>query len=231
MSILTIASSKGGPGKTTVCMLLAGRLAQEGLKVAAVDADPAQAFVRWATRTYEGVPLLAAEAEADEARLAHLIHAWNQNADVVLVDTAGFGNRAANVAMTGADAVLIPALSGEADVTEAENTVRLVGGLAQAARRDIPARVLLNRVKRTQLARHAQREIEAAGLPMLTSTLSDLVAYGEMTFSGRVPEQGIAGDEVTRLLAELRALGWVDRLQDVTQARGNADESTTENAG
>jgi len=93
--------------------------------------------------------------------------------------------------------------------------------------------VLLNRVKRTQLARHAQREIASAGLPLLTSTLSDLVAYGEMTFSGRVPEQGAACDEVTRVLAELRAIGWLDgdRLQDVTQARGKADESATKNAG
>ena len=66
---------------------------------------------------------------------------------------------------------------------------------------------------------------------MLTSTLSDLVAYGEMTFSGRVPDQGVAGEEVTRLLAELRALGWIDGLHDVTLARGNADESATENTG
>lgn len=92
--------------------------------------------------------------------------------------------------------------------------------------------MLLNRVKRTQLARHVLREIEAAGLPMLASTLGDLVAYGEMTFSGRVPADGLAGEEVTRLLAELRALGWVEILHDVTQARGNADyEGATEDAG
>jgi chromosome partitioning protein len=231
MSILTIASSKGGPGKTTVAMLLAGRLTHEGLKVAALDADPTRAFMRWATHAYEGAAFLAVEAETDEARLAHLIDAKSRVADVVLVDTAGFGNRAANVAMTSADAVLIPALPGEADVTEAENTVRLVEGLARAARRDIPARVLLNRVKRTQLSRHALREIETAGLPMLTSTLGDLVAYGEMTFSGRVPDHGAAGEEITRLLAELRALGWIDGLHDVTQSRGNADhEGATENA-
>ena len=114
MGILTIASSKGGPGKTAVCMVLAGRLAHEGLKVAAVDADPARAFLRWATQTYEGSPLSAVEAEADEARLAHLIHALRQTTDVVLVDTAGFGNRAATVAMTSADAVLIPAVFGSA---------------------------------------------------------------------------------------------------------------------
>lgn len=34
-------------------------------------------------------------------------------------------------------------------------------------------------MKRTQLARHAAREIENAALPMLAATLGDLVAYGE----------------------------------------------------
>jgi hypothetical protein len=123
--------------------------------------------------------------------------------------------RIAHEILGRADAVLIPTLSGEADITDAEKTVRLAEGLARAARRDIPARVLLNRVKRTQLARHAAREIEAAGLPLLTTTLSDLVAYGEMSFSGRIPDLGLAGDEVSRLVAELRALGWISTRQDV----------------
>ena len=206
MPVLTIASSKGGPGKTTVAMLLAGRLAAGGLKLSALDADPTKALSRWAANTYEG-PAFAVHAEADETRLAHLIDAESRSADLVLVDTAGFGNRAATVAMTSADAVLVPCLSGEADLHEAESTVRLVDGLARAARRDIPARVLLNRIKRTQLARHAARE--AAGLPLLTSTLSDLVAFGEVSFSGQAPTQGSAGEELSRLLAELRLLGWI----------------------
>jgi chromosome partitioning protein len=195
-------------------MLLAGRLAAEGVKVVALDADPTMALSRWARNTYEG-PTFLALAETDEARLAHLIDAENRTADLVLVDTAGFNNRAAAVAMTSADAVLIPTLSGEADITEAEKTVRLAEGLARAARRDIPARVLLNRVKRTQLARHAAREIERAALPLLTAALGDLVAYGEMTFSGRIPDQGAAGEELTRLIAELRAIGWIPERQAV----------------
>jgi chromosome partitioning protein len=145
VSVLTIASSKGGPGKTTLAMLLAGRLAADRLKVVALDAYPAGALARGAQNTYEG-PAFATFAEIDEARLAHLVDAEN-GADLVVVDTAGFGNRAAAVAMTGADAVLIPTLSGEADITEAEKTVLLAEGLARAARRGIPARVLLNRVK------------------------------------------------------------------------------------
>jgi hypothetical protein len=127
--VLTIASSKDGPGKTTVAMLIAGRLAAEGIKVVALDADPTMALSRWAQNAYEG-PAFGARAETDEAQLAHLIDAENR-----------------------ADAVLIPTLSGEADIRE---------------------------------------------------------------FSGRVPDQGPAGEELTRLVAELRTIGWIPEYQDVS---------------
>ena len=213
MPVLTIASSKGGPGKTTVAMLLAGSLADEGLRVVALDADPTQAFARWAANTYEG-SAFESHAEADETRLAHLIDQTAANADVVIVDTAGFGNRAAAVAMTSADGVLVPALSGEADVTEAEKTIRLAEGLARAARREIPTAVLLNRVRRTQLARHAAQEVETARLPRLETSLSDLVAYGELSYSGRIPTTGTAATEIAALIAELRARGWLPQATE-----------------
>ncbi|MBE7157427.1 MAG: ParA family protein [Rhodospirillales bacterium] len=207
MSVLTVASSKGGPGKTLLCQVLAGSLAGS-CKVVVLDADPTKAFSRWAGSVYEG-PSFECVAEADETRLAHLIAAKADAADVVLVDTAGFGNRAATVAMTSADAVLVPTLAGEADINEAEATVLLVEGLARAARRDIPARVVLNRTKRTSLARHAETEIASAKLPRLKAALSDLVAFGELSYSGRVPASGTAGAEITALAAELRELQWL----------------------
>jgi chromosome partitioning protein len=89
---------KGGPGKTTVCQVLAAALASE-LCVVALDADPTQALSRWANNTYEG-PSFEMIAEPDETRLAHLIAAKAETCELVLVDTAGFGNRAATVAMT-----------------------------------------------------------------------------------------------------------------------------------
>jgi chromosome partitioning protein len=208
MTVLTIASSKGGPGKSTVAMVLAGSLAAEGFEVIVFDADPTQAFSRWAANAYEGPPFQTF-AEADETRLAHLISQRAEDADLAIVDTAGFGNRAAAVAMTSADAILVPALSGEADITEAEKTIRLAEGLARAARREIPALILLNKQRRTQLARHAANEIANADLPRLKATLSDLVAFGELSYSGKIPASGTAAPEIVALITELRSLGWV----------------------
>ena len=207
MSVLTVASSKGGPGKSTICELLAGALASS-CELVVLDADPTQALSRWASGAYEG-PAFRAIAEPDETRLAHLIAEHSEAADLVLVDTAGFGNRAATVAMTSADAVLVPTLAGEADITEAEKTVRLVEGLARAARRDIPTRVLFNRVRRTTLSKHADTELTRAKLKRLDASLSDLVAFGELSYSGRIPTGGPAGSELGALVSELQSLGWV----------------------
>jgi Mrp family chromosome partitioning ATPase len=50
MTILTIASSKGGPGKTTMAELIVGTLASQGINVIALDADPTGGLSRWAAR-------------------------------------------------------------------------------------------------------------------------------------------------------------------------------------
>jgi chromosome partitioning protein len=223
MTVLTIASSKGGPGKTTVAQVIAGRAAAE-MSVVVLDADPTQAFSRWAANAYEGAAF-ETHAEPDETRLAHLIAAKAELVDLVLVDTAGFGNRAATVAMTSADAVLVPVGAGEADINEAEKTVRLVEGLARAARREIPARIILNRTKRTALTRHAAKEMATAGLPRLGAELADRVAYGELSFSGRIPTTGPAAAEISALVAELQGLGWIPRRKAVKLSARKGEKS------
>src|SRR3954447_8120646 len=207
--VLSVASTKGGAGKTTIVMALAGTLAAEGLDVAVVDADPNRAYISWAEAVYEG-PALRVRAEADETRLAEAIDELAAAADLVIVDTAGFGNRAALLAIAAADAVLVPCTPSRADVEQAAKTLELVAGAARAARRPIPARVVPSRVKyATTVAKHTVAELDAAALPRTAAGIGDRVAFAEMTFSGRVPASGDAGREITELVTELRQLGWV----------------------
>ena len=207
--ILTLASSKGGVGKTTVTRLLAGRMAADGARVTVLDADPNAGMTAWVREIHEGSTINVV-AETSETRVAELLGELDQAADLVLVDTAGFGNLAASVAMTGADAVLVPTGPGRDDLLEAARTVERCRALARAARRDVPTRVLVNRVQRTtSLGRHVTSEIENLNLPRLQAVLSQSVNYGEIGYSGRLPTSQPAAREIEILVAELRSLGWL----------------------
>ena len=211
MPVLTIASRKGGCGKTTIATSIAAALAAEGVSVALLDADPNASAYRWATTTYAGTRRLVAHAEPDKDRLADLLPALAEQHTVLIADTAGFGNQAATLCMLGADAILVPVTPGEADVVEAGRTTGFIEGLARSARRPLPARVLANRVRRTTtLSRHMLAQLETLGLPRMQTVLSEAVGYGELGFSGIAPAAGTtAADEIAELLAELRMLHWI----------------------
>lgn len=209
MPVLTIASRKGGCGKTTIATALSAALAAEGIDVGLLDADPNGGAHRWATQTYGG-PALAAYAEPDKDRLADLLPQLADKHAVLIADTAGFGNQAATLCMVGADAVLVPVSPGEGDVIEAQRTVSFVQGLGRSARRELPARVIANRLRRTTtLTRHTLAQLAALDLPCLQSGLSESVGFGEIGFSGTLPTSGTAAEEIAALLAELRELGWL----------------------
>jgi chromosome partitioning protein len=193
-------------------MALAGTLAADGLRVAVVDADPNRAYTSWANEAYEGSKV-DVRAEADEARLADAIDDLAPISDLVLIDTAGFGNRAALLAIAAADAVLVPCTPSRADIEQAAKTLQLIEGAARAARRPIPARVVPSRIKAsTAVSKHSLAELDASELPRTIAALGDRVAFAEMTFSGRVPiVTSEAGQEIAILIAELRTLGWLPK--------------------
>jgi chromosome partitioning protein len=57
------------------------------------------------------------------------------------------------------------------------------------------------------LSRHVLAELDKLELPRLQTVMSEAVAYGEIGFSGAVPKEGTAVEEIAALVAELRAAG------------------------
>ena len=54
--IIAVCNQKGGSGKTTISMQLAGALARRGGKARVVDADPQGAATRWAAPAEDAEP-------------------------------------------------------------------------------------------------------------------------------------------------------------------------------
>jgi chromosome partitioning protein len=70
--------------------------------------------------------------------------------------------------------------------------------------------VIANRIRRgTTLSRHLLAQIDALELPRLETTMSEAVAYGELSFALALPTVGLAAQEIAALLAELRGLQWL----------------------
>ena len=91
-SIFAIANPKGGSGKTTAAIILAGEFAKQGYSTAIVDADPQGSSYQWYASSVarglspDGVDLVRA---SDEKALAQAIDRLDAY-DVVVVDTPGY---------------------------------------------------------------------------------------------------------------------------------------------
>lgn len=209
--ILTIATSKGGGGKTTLTACLAANLAAQGYRVAVVDADPNATFSDWHS-VYEGPPFVCV-AEARHIEVVDVAQAQADAHDVVLVDTAGFGNLTAASAMGAADFVLIPCMPDRGSIRETLRTAQQTDSLARAARRAIPYRIVLTQWREGGLVERATLD-ELVELPQLAHRLPFLSGFRKSTFDGKVPVTGRIGHEADRLIAELARLGALPALTE-----------------
>ena len=206
MTIITMATSKGGAGKTTIAQLLLGAVADRGHRVAAIDADLNRTLANW-VEVFAGRPITVV-AQTDETEIVPLASSLDDGHDLVVVDTAGAAARATVFAIGCSDLVLVPVQLSSSDVIEAIKTVKLVRSASEMTRREIPARVVFTDYQpNTRIATHTEGEVAKYGLTSLATKLTRLVAFKEMTFTGEVPRAGPAGALVDELLAELKGIG------------------------
>lgn len=216
MMIITLASSKGGVGKSTTTAALAGAFAHSGHRVHIVDLDGNHTVSRW-LGDGRASPLLTVSAADPQDLTEHLVElSGTARPDVVLIDIAGTYERALTVAVARAHLTLIPAAPAEADIFEAARVARHIRSVFQAFGREPMYRLLLTRVQ--PLASHAQlhacAEIVRLKLPVLKTAIAQRAAYTEIGLSGLPPHfaersratVSKAVDELDALVAEIAAL-------------------------
>lgn len=137
--IWTLLSPKGGAGKTTLALILAGEFARRGQNVVIIDADPNQPVVRWKSKDNGPVNIeVIADEHEDGKTMIDNIERAQKDADIVIIDTEGTNNLRASTAIAFSDLVLIPVQSCTDDLIEGAKAVEFVTQTGRAHRRNIP---------------------------------------------------------------------------------------------
>lgn len=190
MIIISILSQKGGSGKTTSTLALAGAAHAQGKTVVVLDIDPQAAATGWYTaRKRTGLPEGLHVQPLQAVQLEEVVEACRaQDVDLVLIDTPPQSDNPAVQAAQLSDLVLIVTKPSVMDLRAIQNTLRL----AKVA--DVHPFLLLNSVKAVG-TRHieASETMQRMGVDVLPVTLGDRVAFMDMLVDGRTPNEYDAG--------------------------------------
>jgi chromosome partitioning protein len=88
MPVITMASPKGGCGKSTAAVILATQLADSGASVTIIDADPNRPVSRWAARPGKPTNLTLVD-EVTEQTIIRAIDDAARKTAFVIVDLEG----------------------------------------------------------------------------------------------------------------------------------------------
>lgn len=181
MPVISLASPKGGCGKSTTALVLATTLAARGARVALLDADPNQPLVAWAQGgTASPVTVIGG---ISESQILTVIDAERAEQDFVFIDLEGAATRLQSRAIMRSDLVLIPVSPTALDAAQAARAVALVEEEEQAIGRPIPRRICFNRTS-PQIPLRSEKaiieELRGAGVPVMRTHLHMRVAFASL---------------------------------------------------
>ncbi|MBV5262910.1 ParA family partition ATPase [Pinisolibacter aquiterrae] len=209
--IVAFLNQKGGVGKTTLALHLAGAWARQGRRVTLIDADPQGSSLDWSEqRVREGLPRLFGVVGLARDTLHREAPELARAVDHVVIDGPPRVAGLMRSALLAADLVVIPATPSPFDGWASAEMLKLVEE-ARVFRSELRTRFLLNRCgARTIIARETAETLADHDPPRLATRIGQRVAYADAAQSGRlvfeIDEAGPAAREIAALAVEIGRL-------------------------
>ena len=204
--IVALLNQKGGVGKTTLALHLAGQWAARGKRVVVVDADPQGSALDWSgQRAKEALPQLFGVLAFARETLHRAAPEIARNADLVVIDGPPRLAPLMRSALLAADLAIIPALPSPFDGWASGEILRLVRE-ARVFRPQLVARFVLNRCSiRSVIAREAAEALVDHETPILAARVGQRVVFADAARTGRLVCEVPHGEAATREIAALAA--------------------------
>jgi chromosome partitioning protein len=199
-SIITIATMKGGSGKSTVACSLAVYWHINGRSSSIIDADPQQSIARLASRerALGGVPVVEDTTE-DAWKTARRVAT---ECSPVIVDTPGFRSVTTLSCVAISDFLLVPVKPSPFDLDRMLDTLDILVKSTNG-RRPVFGCLLTQTTRDSVIARHMRAELTEAGLPVLKTEMTNRVAYPEAALWGATPSLVERGGPAAREIAAI----------------------------
>ena len=209
--IVALLNQKGGVGKTTLALHLAGKWAREGRRVLLVDADPQGSALDWsAQRAKESLPRLFGVIGLARDTLHREAPELARAVDHLVIDGPPRVAGLLRSALLAADLVMIPAQPSPFDGWASAEMLMLLQE-ARLFRPTLAARFVLNRCPaRASITQQTAESLADHDPPALQSRIGQRVAFADTARTGRlvfeVDPTSLASREVAAFASEIGAL-------------------------
>ncbi len=181
---LSVISSKGGAGKTTVAILLAGEYALRGKTVLLIDADNRQNLSAWwkLSQDKDNVPAnIELSAASTQRGVEQALSAVGTNHDIVIMDAPGVDSVIANTIIGNSDIVISPIQANQDEIRAVGQAAENTADIAEDQGRSIPHCVVVTRISLTARTLEAYRFIRPFVAALCEAGYSSTLLQTELT--------------------------------------------------
>jgi chromosome partitioning protein len=195
MPVITVASPKGGAGKSTVSVILGTELAYAGAAITILDCDPNRSITIWADRA-PLPPRITVRADVGESEIVRAIKQQDADGRIVIVDLEGVASRLVSRAISQADLVLTPMRATTLDATIGVRALALINEEEEALGRSIRHAVVFTMTRAIKSKQHTAIEasLKGQGVDIVNPPLMERAAFSALfEFGGdlrTLPTQG-----------------------------------------
>jgi chromosome partitioning protein len=219
--IIAVVNQKGGSGKTTVSMQLAGALARRWNKVLVVDADPQGTATRWAASALDETPFPASVVglSAASAKVHREVKKFIDDYNYIIIDCPPAADSPVpQSALLIADLALVPLIPSPLDMWAAvgiRQVIHNVGDLNDA----LQSRLILNQCQpKTTLMQESLEILPEFGIGLARTLLQHRQIYRQSAVFGQSVHN--FGNKAQAAIAEIESLT-DEVLEILTIKQGN----------